>query len=75
MQKLLSSCSLIISNYTAQLSRPYQFKKGVYVKYHNSIISHFLHSYISSAMGIITELPDYQEEVSAVIEKRHPSFK
>ncbi|MGX9134613.1 enoyl-CoA hydratase/isomerase family protein [Rummeliibacillus sp. JY-2-4R] len=31
--------------------------------------------YISSAMGIITELPDYHEGVTSVIEKRRPSFK
>lgn len=31
--------------------------------------------YISSAMGIVTELPDYQEGVSAVLEKRKPKFK
>lgn len=30
---------------------------------------------ISSAMGIVTELDDYQEGVSAVLEKRKPKFK
>lgn len=30
---------------------------------------------ISSAMGIVTELEDYQEGVNAVLEKRKPSFK
>ncbi|WP_174733339.1 enoyl-CoA hydratase/isomerase family protein [Mesobacillus harenae] len=30
---------------------------------------------ISSAMGIVTELEDYQEGVNAVVEKRKPNFK
>jgi enoyl-CoA hydratase/carnithine racemase len=33
------------------------------------------YDYISSAMGIVTELEDYQEGVRSVIEKRKPSFK
>ncbi|ECO1677978.1 enoyl-CoA hydratase/isomerase family protein [Peribacillus simplex] len=30
---------------------------------------------ISSAMGIVTELPDYQEGVRAILEKRKPNFE
>ncbi|MFS0553925.1 enoyl-CoA hydratase/isomerase family protein [Brevibacillus sp. 179-C9.3 HS] len=30
---------------------------------------------ISSAMGLVTELPDYQEGVSSIAEKRQPNFK
>lgn len=48
-------------------------KRAVYQSQTMSLRSSL--DYISSAMGIITELPDYQEGVSAVIEKRHPSFK
>jgi hypothetical protein len=30
---------------------------------------------ISSAMGIVTELEDYQEGIRAIVEKRKPNFK
>lgn len=48
-------------------------KRAVYQNQTMSLRSSL--DYISSAMGIITELPEYQEGVSAVMEKRRPSFR
>ncbi len=47
-------------------------KRAVYQSQSMSLRSSL--DYISSAMGIITELPDYQEGVTSVIEKRRPIF-
>lgn len=48
-------------------------KRAVYQSQTMSLRSSL--DYISSAMGLITELPDYQEGVRAVQEKRKPVFK
>ena len=48
-------------------------KRAVYQSQTMSLRSSL--DYISSAMGLITELPDYKEGVAAVQEKRKPVFK
>lgn len=48
-------------------------KRAVYQSQTMSLRSSL--DYISSAMGLITELPDYKEGVTAVKEKRRPVFK
>jgi enoyl-CoA hydratase/carnithine racemase len=48
-------------------------KRAVYQSQKMSLRSSL--DYISSAMGIVTELPDYQEGVLAVVEKRKATFK
>lgn len=48
-------------------------KRAVYQSQTMSLRSSL--DYISSAMGLITELPDYKEGVAAVQEKRKPTFK
>lgn len=48
-------------------------KRAVYQAVNLDLRTHY--DAISSAMGIITELPDYKEGVQAVLEKRKPNFK
>lgn len=48
-------------------------KRAVYQSQTMSLRSSL--DYISSKMGIVTELPDFQEGVRAVIEKRKPHFQ
>ncbi|WP_077213274.1 enoyl-CoA hydratase/isomerase family protein [Bacillus dakarensis] len=48
-------------------------KRAVYQGLNLDLRTHY--DMISSAMGIATELEDYQEGVNAVIEKRKPKFK
>lgn len=48
-------------------------KRAVYESQKMSLRSSL--DYISSAMGIVTELPDYEEGVTALIEKRKAVFK
>lgn len=48
-------------------------KRAVYQSQTMSLRSSL--DYISSAMGLITELPDYKEGVTAITEKRKPVFK
>ena len=47
-------------------------KRAVYQSQHMSLRASL--DYISSAMGLVTELRDYQEGVSAIQEKRKPKF-
>ena len=48
-------------------------KRAVYQGLHVDFRTHL--DYISSAMGIVTELYDYREGVKAVLEKRKPNFE
>jgi len=48
-------------------------KRAVYQGLHTDFRTHL--DYISSAMGIVTELNDYREGVKAVLEKRKPKFE
>jgi enoyl-CoA hydratase/carnithine racemase len=48
-------------------------KRAVYQGLHMDLRSSL--DMISSAMGIVTELEDYQEGIRAIVEKRKPNFK
>ena len=70
--------SAFVENYVQRLAKGPQtamrfMKRAVYQGLYTDFRTHL--DYISSAMGIVTELEDYKEGVRAILERRKPKFQ